>query len=361
MDYEVFLVSGMREEFVKTREPRTSIVHGFQHAARVVTAAALIMFFVFFAFVPEGTGVIKGIAFALAIGVAFDAFLVRMTLVPAAMALAGRHAWWLPKWLARVLPDVDIEGEGLRAHLAETEWASARDADVLAEGLLVGDPEAPIGPFSLAVPRGGALVLRGRPAERNLLAATLAGRIQPAGGRLAVLGAPLPTDAGAVMRRVAVADTVSDAAAGATAGELIAARIDATRAWYRLDSTRAAVADALRSVATARSAAADPLAWRTRALDADTPYGSLDELDRVLVTVAAALAERPRAVVVDLDGASRIPDRLWPALAALVPAGVVLIATTAPDADLEPARAALEPRGIRSLDLATTRPQEALR
>ncbi|BDZ56043.1 membrane protein [Agromyces marinus] len=112
MDYEVFLVSGMREEFVKTRNPRTSIVHGYQHAARVVTAAALIMFFVFFAFVPEGTGVIKGIAFALAIGVVFDAFLVRMTLVPAAMALAGRGAWWLPKWLGRVLPDVDIEGRG---------------------------------------------------------------------------------------------------------------------------------------------------------------------------------------------------------------------------------------------------------
>ena len=85
MDYEVFLVSGMREEFVKTREPRGSVVHGFQHAARVVTAAALIMFFVFFAFVPEGSGAIKAIAFALAIGVAFDAFLVRMTLVP------GRH------------------------------------------------------------------------------------------------------------------------------------------------------------------------------------------------------------------------------------------------------------------------------
>ncbi|HEY6799686.1 MAG TPA: MMPL family transporter, partial [Agromyces sp.] len=105
MDYQVFLVSGMREEFVKTRDPRGSIVHGFQHAARVVTAAALIMFFVFFAFVPEGSGVIKGIAFALAIGVAFDAFLVRMTFVPAAMAIAGRAAWWLPRWLEQRLPD----------------------------------------------------------------------------------------------------------------------------------------------------------------------------------------------------------------------------------------------------------------
>ncbi|MFC5859859.1 MMPL family transporter [Agromyces flavus] len=358
MDYEVFLVSGMREEYVKTKEPRSSIVHGFQHAARVVTAAALIMFFVFFAFVPEGTGVIKGIAFALAIGVAFDAFLVRMTLVPAAMALAGRGAWWLPKWLARILPDVDIEGEGLRAHLAESEWAAARDADVLAEDLLVGDPAEPIGPLSIELPRGGALVVRGRPAERRMLAATLAGRVLPAGGRLAVLGLPLPTDAGAVMQRVAITDGTADGAAAGTAGELIAARIDATRAWYRLDSTRSATDAALRRVAEARTASADPLALRTRAIDPDTPVDELDPLDRLLVSVAAALAERPRAVVVDLDGAGG--DRAWPALARLVPAGVVLVATAPAGADLAPARAALDGRGIRSLDLVT-RPLEARR
>ena len=370
MDYEVFLVSGMREEFVKTKEPRSSIVHGFQHAARVVTAAALIMFFVFFAFVPEGTGAIKGIAFALAIGVAFDAFLVRMTLVPAAMALAGRGAWWLPKWLARILPDVDIEGEGLRHHLAESEWAEAEDADVLADDLLVGDPADPIGPLSVAVRRGGALVVRGRANERRLVAATLAGRVTPAGGRLAVLGAPLPTDAGAVMRRVAVADSATDAAPGVSAGDVIAARVDATRAWYRLDSSRAAVSAALRHVAEARTATADPLAWRTRSLDPDVPFASLDPLDRTLVAVAAALAEQPGAVVVDLDDASGPADRLWPALARLVPDGVVLIATVPSGADSIPAVDAFAARGIRSLDLDTgpagipdlvARPQEALR
>ncbi|MBM7505136.1 MMPL family transporter [Agromyces aurantiacus] len=360
MDYEVFLVSGMREEFVKTRDPRTSIVHGFQHAARVVTAAALIMFFVFFAFVPEGTGVIKGIAFALAFGVAFDAFLVRMTLVPAAMALAGRGAWWLPRWLARILPDVDIEGEGLRAHLAESEWAAARDADVLADELRIGDPAEPIGPFSVAVPRGGALVARGRPGERRVLAATLAGRVLPAGGRLAVLGLPLPTDAGAVMRRVAVVDPVADGAPVGTAGELVAARIDATRPWYRLGSTRSAVGAALRRVAEARTASADPLAWRARALDPDTPLASLDPLDRLLVSVAAALAEKPAAVVVDVEVVAADARRTWQALAHLVPTGVVLIVTTPLDADLDPVRAALDARGIRSLDLVT-RPQEALR
>jgi putative drug exporter of the RND superfamily len=118
MDYEVFLVYGMREEFVKTGKPRAAVEHGFANGARVVTAAALIMFSVFIAFVPEGMGTIKPIALGLAVGVAFDAFLVRMTLVPALMALFGRAAWWLPRWLARILPNVDIEGEHLREHLA---------------------------------------------------------------------------------------------------------------------------------------------------------------------------------------------------------------------------------------------------
>jgi RND superfamily putative drug exporter len=125
MDYEVFLVSGMREEFVKTGDARAAVERGFANGARVVTAAALIMFFVFIAFVPEGTGAIKPIALGLAVGVAFDAFLVRMTLVPALMALFGRAAWCMPKWLARILPNMDIEGAQLRAHLGDHDWATS--------------------------------------------------------------------------------------------------------------------------------------------------------------------------------------------------------------------------------------------
>ena len=216
------------------------------------------MFFVF-AFVPEGTGVIKGIAFALAIGVAFDAFLVRMTLVPAAM-VGRRGAWWLPRWLARILPDVDIEGEGLRAHLAESERAAERDADVLADDLLVGDPADPVGPVSIAVPRGGALVarppgraLRPRPAG-DARRARAARRRPPRGG----LRPAAAHDAAAVMQRVAIADAATDGGTAGTAGELVAARVDATCPWYRLGSTRAAVAPALRHVAEARTAVADP-------------------------------------------------------------------------------------------------------
>ena len=97
MDYEVFLVSRMREEHVHGDDARHAVHDGFVHSAKVVVAAALIMFAVFAFFVPNGEGALKAIAFGLAFGVAIDAFLVRMTLVPAVMHLLGERAWWLPK------------------------------------------------------------------------------------------------------------------------------------------------------------------------------------------------------------------------------------------------------------------------
>ncbi|MFD9505418.1 MMPL family transporter [Streptomyces mirabilis] len=113
MDYEVFLVSRMREHHENTRNPAEAIVHGVARSGRVVSAAALIMAAVFGGFVFNEDPVIKSIGFALAFGVLIDAFVVRMTLVPAAMALLGRRAWSLPHWLDRALPDVDIEGASL--------------------------------------------------------------------------------------------------------------------------------------------------------------------------------------------------------------------------------------------------------
>ncbi|MFE2943701.1 MMPL family transporter [Streptomyces sp. NPDC059255] len=119
MDYEVFLVSRMREEYVHGRPPTEAMVRGFGHSAKVVTAAALIMIAVFGSFVFAELQVIKGMGFALAVGVLLDAFVVRMTLVPAVMAVLGRRAWWLPRAVDRLLPDVDVEGEKLlRRHAA---------------------------------------------------------------------------------------------------------------------------------------------------------------------------------------------------------------------------------------------------
>ncbi|MBE1486084.1 MMPL family transporter [Plantactinospora soyae] len=119
MDYEVFLVSRMREDFVHGDTPTQATINGMGHGARVVTAAALIMTSVFAGFVLLDDPVIKSMGFALAIGVAIDAFVVRMTIVPAVISLLGRSAWWLPGWLSKILPNVDIEGERLRRHLAE--------------------------------------------------------------------------------------------------------------------------------------------------------------------------------------------------------------------------------------------------
>jgi RND superfamily putative drug exporter len=113
MDYEVFLVSRMRESYVHTGRAQDATVAGFQASARVVTAAALIMIAVFSGFILANDVVIKSIGFALAFGVLVDAFFVRMTLVPAILALLDRRAWWLPKWLDRRLPNLDIEGEKL--------------------------------------------------------------------------------------------------------------------------------------------------------------------------------------------------------------------------------------------------------
>ncbi|GHB23030.1 MMPL family transporter [Streptomyces clavifer] len=116
MDYQVFLVTRMREAYVHGADARTAVETGFKHSATVVTAAALIMISVFVGFVGSHDAMIKALGVGLAIAVALDAFVVRMTIVPAALALLGKRAWSLPAWIDRILPNVDIEGEKLATH-----------------------------------------------------------------------------------------------------------------------------------------------------------------------------------------------------------------------------------------------------
>ncbi|MEU6017879.1 MMPL family transporter [Streptomyces sp. NPDC047515] len=113
MDYEVFLVTRMREAYVHGERPGEAIVTGFRHSARVVAAAAVIMIAVFAGFIGMSEPMIKMMGVGLASAVFFDAFVVRMTIVPAVLALLGDRAWWLPRWLGKVLPRVDVEGEKL--------------------------------------------------------------------------------------------------------------------------------------------------------------------------------------------------------------------------------------------------------
>ncbi|PQZ91128.1 multidrug RND transporter [Arthrobacter sp. MYb227] len=115
MDYQVFLVAGMRESFAHGQPARAAVRSGFAHSAPVVTAAALIMTSVFAGFVFSHLTMIRAIGFSLAVGVLFDAFIVRMTLTPAIMHLLGKHAWYIPTWLDKILPDVDVEGSKIAA------------------------------------------------------------------------------------------------------------------------------------------------------------------------------------------------------------------------------------------------------
>ncbi|MFD6988017.1 MMPL family transporter [Streptomyces sp. NPDC059943] len=129
MDYEVFLVSRMREDYVHGAGAQQATVSGMGHNARVVTAAALIMTAVFGGFIFMPDPIIKSMGFALAIGVLVDAFIVRMALVPAVMSLLGRAAWWLPRFVDRILPNLDIEGESLRKLVPEQRAADESESE----------------------------------------------------------------------------------------------------------------------------------------------------------------------------------------------------------------------------------------
>ena len=122
MDYEVFLLSRMKEEYDRTGNNATAVADGLAATARVITAAALIMILVFSAFVLGDDRAIKLFGFGLAIAVFLDATIVRLILVPATMELLGDSNWWIPKWLDRILPTVRVEpAEDLDAELAQLD------------------------------------------------------------------------------------------------------------------------------------------------------------------------------------------------------------------------------------------------
>ena len=223
MDYEVFLVSRMREDYVHLRRARggradrataiSAVRSGFTASARVVTAAAVIMFAVFAAFVPEGDINIKPIALGLAAGIAIDAFLVRMTLVPAVMTLLGQHAWWMPRWMHRVLPHFDVEGEAVERELSLKDWpksdriaaVAAEALDLLAYGSTHGGDVDVFAGVTTSVEFGDTVIVTGDPRASRALLLTIAGRLAPTGGRLRVAGHLLPERAAWVRSQVGVA------------------------------------------------------------------------------------------------------------------------------------------------------------
>lgn len=202
MDYEMFLVSAMREEYVHSGDPRDAIYTGFRASAPVVTAAALIMTSVFITFVPDGSNTIQPIAFGLAVGVFVDAFLVRMTLVPAVLMLLGHRAWWLPAWLDARIPEVDVEGAAMHRKVEYEDWEKTHGtAALVARELLV---RAGATPVQLEAPPTQVTHLTvPEDVDPVELALVLVGRQRPSSGELVVGGLLLPEQGGAVQTAAA--------------------------------------------------------------------------------------------------------------------------------------------------------------
>ncbi len=292
MDYEVFLVSGMREEFVRTGDAKRSIEDGFANGARVVTAAALIMFFVFAAFVPEGAGLIKPIALSLAVGIAVDAFLVRMTLGPALMTLFGRAAWWFPRSLDRALPDLDVEGEKLRHHRDHRAWAAELgDAVVVADRLGFADTDAEL---TLTARPGDRVDLVAQSSLRRIAAATLAGYLLPRSGRAVVADAVLPSESGRASRRVTLVDISGDRLApSVTIGGLVSERIALAAGYPR--GPRRTQRWITRLTAVVAALGIEPAGIA----DPETPVSTLDARCRALVLAGVATLDATPVIVLD--------------------------------------------------------------
>ena len=300
MDYEVFLVARMREDYVHTGKARKSIVTGFVGSAKVVTAAAVIMFAVFAAFVPEGDGSLKAIALALAVGIFVDAFIVRMTFVPAVLQLLGDKAWYMPKWLDRVLPHFDVEGEGVQHELELADWPAQQNVVAAAEGLSLKNAEGTRSYFrnlTFTVPIGTTLFVTGSDKiATSALLLTLSGRLDPDAGKLKVANMVLPVRSGAVRSRVALIDVAEhanrntvaaiDDAASEKPQVIILDNID----FLSSESERYAVADALNA---AREAATQ--AGRTLTVFVGTTN------DMPVETWGNFLSARVDSMVLDLD------------------------------------------------------------
>ena len=278
MDYQVFLVSRMREDFVHAdregRSPREvalgAVRSGFAASARVVVAAAVIMFAVFVAFVPEGDSSLKPIALGLAVGVAVDAFLVRMTLVPAILALLGAKAWWMPRWLDRILPKLDVEGEAVEREVHLTDWPAEPAMAIAADDLgtlTATDAEQPVfRDVSLRLGYGGTLLVTGESSTTRTLLLALSGRLSKIEGKLRVDGQLVPERAGAVRARVGVALLEDPRTAAAEVSDAVAggSRIVVISDIDRLE------ADAAADVAQVLRRAASDL--RERQDDATSPF-----------------------------------------------------------------------------------------
>ncbi len=363
MDYQVFLVSSMRSRYVHGDDAKDAVSHGFVDAARVVTAAAIIMVAVFAAFVPKGALYIKPIALGLAVGVFVDAFVVRMTLVPAVMRLLGPAAWWLPRWLDRLLPVLDVEGESLHRRIAADEARAARAAIegpvpvIEAHGLGVSDPVGTVfADVDLRVPEGGVLVVHGAPGGgKTSLLLTLAGRMAFTAGSLDVAGRLLPDQRHGVRKATALAEItgVNDLDPLLSIGDHLTERL-AGRGWLPWVGSHARDrATGLLTDLLGYAVSAVPAAHASPSLASTTRVRDLAPLERWVLGVTLALLDEPEILLVDdIDGLRGSDDRAaaWAVLASLAGSPVRRTARTH---RTQPARALTVVVSCRDLHEAT--------
>ncbi|MDR6198814.1 RND superfamily putative drug exporter [Microbacterium sp. SORGH_AS428] len=335
MDYHVFLVSRMREHYAATGDAHGAVLGGFSASARVVTAAALIMFSVFFSFVPGGNAIIQPLATALAAGVLIDAFVVRMTLIPAIMALLGHRAWWLPAWLGRLLPDADIEGEAVERMRAQRTWLAGREdggsagAGVLAHGVRIGGE----GVSDLVAPRGAVVLVEGPTAVAARFVAAVAGRTADVEGDLVVHGYLLPFERAAAAAHAAYVPAAPERADASSLAEhlrrsLRAEGVGVLRA-HEAVMRAAATFDALLAVVSGTSA---------HDVSERTPMGQLSDAERWAADVAVAATSGLGLVAIDLGDRAGAQDLAQIVVRAIGPGTTIVLGSSGAVLDASPQR-----------------------
>ncbi|MCL8250576.1 MMPL family transporter [Aeromicrobium fastidiosum] len=362
MDYEVFLMARMKEEYTRTGDAHRAISDGFVGSSRVVTAAAVIMLAVFAAFVPEGDPNIKPIAFALAVGVFVDAFLIRMLFAPAVMQLFGDRAWALPGWLGRRLPHVDVEGEGLHRRVELETWPRrGSTAAITAASVTTDGPDGPVlNDVSFEVETGDWLVVHGPSgAGKTALLLTVAGRMAFDTGRLRVMGHLLPQEARAVRHSVALAELpgINDLEDNLSVEQHVAERLSIRS--FGLWVSRRRVAPIVGDLNAALARAHDEAGIPFEPVDGDALVSTLTRLERKLLGVVLALTDDPRVVVVDdaddLRAAEHV-ELLWSALAILLADRDVTLVASVQAASSAPSPSDRVPSGrLHRLELDTHR------
>jgi len=332
MDYQVFMVSGMREQFVHTKNAPYAIEEGYAQGARVVTAAAAIMFFVFFSFVPESSNLIKPIALGLAVGIALDAFVVRMTLVPAVMALFGKSAWWFPRSFEKSVPEADVEGEKLRDHLVAARWAEEARSEgiIVSENLVIDGVVAT--PLSVAINSGERVTITGDDLSLRHLQATLTGYLAPSSGSLHVAGFALPSDAHTVRRLVSAWSRVDDDTL-TSLGESVARRLANSHNKERLGSTAQGVDVNQVIVNIGNLCHTLRVEGGRERISASTLPGLLTRQQQIVAYAALALCDRSPVVIIGaMDPVSSAEERelWWAAIDALAQAEQTVLLCTTP-------------------------------